>query len=211
MRTVHHNFREESRWKRYTALVPVALAPLLLIGFSLRPAVEYVALTGELTSARQRAFESDDLERFLASFGDAGPPTEQYEALLALLSRRVPHEFEPTAFLERCMRAAEGIDMSLGAITPVGSTSLDAPVDDLVLHKRTVSLQGRSTLADLTRFFSALHRQGQPVGVLQSKLDALEDGARFDFTVELAVFYLDEPADASDDDSLFPDDLPDEF
>lgn len=210
MKTLHHNFREESRWKRYTALLPVALTPLLLIGFSLRPALEYVALSGDLDQARRRALEADDLDRFLATFGDEGPPTDQYDALLDLLAHRVPHEFEPTTFLERCMRATEGIDVALGAIDPTGLFSLEAPVGDLHLHQRTVTLQGRGRREDLPRFLTALHRQGQPVAVLQSKLDALEDGVHFDFTLELAAFFLAEPT-VPDDDAILPDDMPADF
>lgn len=210
MKTHHDNFKPLSPWKRYTALLPVALAPLALIGFSLRPAVEYVAMTSDLEEARDRAVEADDLAGFLATFGDDGPPTQQYEALLGILEKRVPHGFEPTLFLERVVRATEGIDLVLDAVSPAGDTNLELPVGDLFVFQRSVSLQGRGRLDDLPRFFSALHRQGQPVGVLQAKLDALDDGMRFDFTLELAVFHLAEPVISGDLEDLMLDDLPDD-
>lgn len=191
MRTSRDNFKRSSRWKLLVPLAPIALLPLSVVGFSLRPVVEYSALADELAAAQSRFDLAGELARFEAHHGEQGPPTERCRELLNELASRVPIGFESSAFFERCLTAKRATDVVLGAIDVGGVQHLHAPVGELSLQYRTVTLQGRARLPDIERLLTALHREGQPVGVLEARLDALEgDPSHFDFQLQLAVYHL---------------------
>lgn len=205
MKSTSHNVSRGRSWKRYVPLLPAALLPLGLIGFSLRPAVHYAALYDDLAEVRGIESEAERLERIVAAHGEGGLPTEQYEALLEAVAKRIPRGFEPTEFYERCIDAARGLDLKLESINAALDVDLAAPVGlATTLHSQTVTLQGSGALRDIEHLLVALHRRGQPVGVLQSKLDALAIRGRFDFQVELAVYHLAPPIALTSDQSDVP-------
>jgi hypothetical protein len=197
MKSSLDNFKVGRRWKLLVPLLPAALLPMLALGFSVRPAVEYGTLERALETARARADLSSELSAFVAGFGEQGPPTERYERFLADLAALVPTGFEAADFYERCLRSKRASNVTLGAINVGARRDLAAPVGELSLHECVVTLQGRARLADLPRLLAELHDHGQPVGVLQCRLEALEDETHlFDFQLELAVYHLAPPTPA---------------
>jgi len=188
------NFARTGRWKLLAPLAPFALLPLTAVGFSLRPAVEYGSLADDLGAARGRFDLAGELASFEALHGEQGPPTERCRELLAELAERIPVGFEASAFLERCLSAKRATEVTLGAIDVGAAHDLHAPVGALSLHERVVTLQGRARLTEVERLLAALHREGQPVGVLDARLDVLESDSRyFDFQLQLAVYHLAPP------------------
>jgi hypothetical protein len=205
MKSTSHNVSDGPNWKRCLPLLPIALLPIGLIGFSLRPAFEYVALADDLAEVRGLDDEAQRLAQVVAAYGEGGLPTAQYEALLEAVAGRLPRGFEPTTFYDHCIAAARGLDLELESISAGLDLDLAAPVGaDATLHSQSVTLQGTGALRDLEQLLVALHRRGQPVGVLQTKLDALASSDRFDFQLELAVYHLATPTAQFDDASDVP-------
>jgi hypothetical protein len=191
MSTSRDNFARTSRWRLLAPLAPFALLPLSVVGFSLRPAIEYGALADDLAAARDRFALAGELAQFEAEHGEHGPPTERCRELLSELAARVPVGFEASAFFERCLSAKRSAGVVLGAIDVGAEHHLHAPVGTQSLNYRVVTLQGRARLPEVERLLTALHREGQPVGVLEARLDALEsDPSHFDFQLQLAVYHL---------------------
>jgi hypothetical protein len=191
MSSARDNFSRKGRWKMLVPLAPIALLPLSVVGFSLRPAIEYGALSDDLERARSRFDLAGELARFEAQHDDQGPPTDRCRELLAELASRVPVGFEASAFFERCLSAKRAADVVLGAIDIGAEHHLHVYVGEQLLQYRLVTLQGRARLFDLERMLGALHSEGQPVGVLEARLDALEsDPSHFEFQLQLAVYHL---------------------
>ncbi|MEZ5976781.1 MAG: hypothetical protein R3F34_00970 [Planctomycetota bacterium] len=118
MRSGADNFGGRPSVKQLAPLLPAALLPLLLVGFSMRPAVEYGGLGSDLRVARERAERATDLRNYLATFGESGLPTAEYRRGLGLLASRLPLGFEATDFTTAASDRRADSTSSLGSIAP---------------------------------------------------------------------------------------------
>ena len=187
--TVSNYDRRRSLRERVPLLL-MALAPLSLVGFTVKPALDFQGLGSELSVARERAGRAAELHRFLQGFGTAGPPTFRYRAIEASLVERIPEGFEMTDFYEAALAATQGLSFELASIVPAESFPLELPLGHQELHQRRVVLKGTGRFSHLMSFLAGLHRVGHPVSVLEcSVFSRVGDPQNFDYKLELGAFY----------------------
>ncbi len=194
MKSTLNNYSTKRGWRGMTSLLPCCLLPLTLIGYTAKPVYDYTSLGGRLEQARSRAEHARELRMFLEEFQGAGPPTERYRNLEALLVQRMPDGFAATEFYETTLSAARSLDLTLDSIVPLNEVDLGQPVAHLSIHECRVTLKGRAHAEHLTAFLAAMHREGQPVSVHACKLHAIDENpGTFDFQLDLGAFFLSPP------------------
>lgn len=183
-----------SRRRGMGGLLPVlgaCLLPFVLIGFSVRPLLDYTRLSGRLASAREQSALAAELELFLEPFGDAGPPTRHLRRIEKLLTQQLPASFEPTDFYDRALAAAAEGGITLSAIAPMALTDLELPVGEYSIHEHRVTLKGSARPGALISFLAQLHVLGQPVSVHACSMYFLEgDQGQHDFQLDVGVLHL---------------------
>lgn len=167
MRTLLRNDHRAGAWKTWGALVPVCLAPLVLVGYTLRPSLE--AGRAERGLDAPRSSEAEAPGRSSATF--------DVEALVLAV--------EATG-------RTVGLEVERVAAGTVHEIVRD--VDGAALVERTLVVEGRGAVVAIERLAEMLRAAGHPVRLRACRIDSFAAAAEAStFQFELGFVRRAEP------------------